>query len=244
MADPRTQAQSITGDTVPERLVVLSPFWIDNRETTVGQLRAFGFPAPTEPVRFENDKRCNTTIDAGPREDLPVNCVSWATANRYCEARGARLPTEAEQEALLGAREGHRFVWGEDDPSCEDTVFARPDPATVGDEVFPTTCSALGIGAQRAGSGRRDVIELGGKRIFDMAGNVAEYAVDVAAPLNASCRSGSFVLDPVCTSGSTRHVLRGTSWSLPAYGARSTSRISDESFAKFHYGFRCARSGR
>lgn len=247
MSDPRVGVLSTSGEQVPERLVVLSPFWIDDREVTVAQLRASGLvTSATEPKRFEEDPKCTYSTAAGPRDDLPANCLVWATANRYCEAKGARLPTEAEQEALLGGREGRRYVWGEDNPTCDDAVLARRDPSSVSsDDPAPTTCSRLGVGPRPAGAGRRDVIEIGGRRIFDIAGNVAEYGADVATELNATCRGRGFTRDPLCTSGSSSHVVRGASWSIGAFGARSTVHLSArDTSSAFDVGFRCARSGR
>ncbi|MFO0005762.1 MAG: formylglycine-generating enzyme family protein, partial [bacterium] len=41
--------------------------------------------------------------------------LSWADADRYCRARGWRLPTEAEwQRAMSAGAEDHRYPWGDD----------------------------------------------------------------------------------------------------------------------------------
>lgn len=44
--------------------------------------------------------------------DHPVTEVYWWGAVQYCEARGARLPTEAEWEAAVRGVEGRLFPWG------------------------------------------------------------------------------------------------------------------------------------
>lgn len=71
---------------------------------------------------------------AGPKElgklapeDAPVTRVSWFAASAYCEARGARLPTENEWEL---AAEG-----SPDDPGFASRIlawYAQPTP-----KVFP-----------------------------------------------------------------------------------------------------------
>lgn len=247
MADPRFQAGSTTGEEIPERLVALSPFWVDDREVTVARMRASGVARASDPApTASNNPYCNYTASPGPTDAFPVNCVTWATADAFCRAKGARLPTDAEQEALLGARHGHRYVWGEDDPTCEDLVFGRAPPErATSEDVLPTSCLRFGVGAQPAGTGRRDVIDIDGRQVFDIAGNLSEWVVDVSTPPQSACRGEGFTRDPVCTRGSSSHITRGTSWALYFFSARASSRLSiPEELATFDIGFRCVRPGR
>ncbi len=244
MTDPRLGATSATGAAVPERLVALSPFWVDDREVTVAQMRASGVAQPRDPVTGKTF--CNYSSAAGPQEAWPVNCVSWATAGAYCRAKGARLPTEGEQEALLGAREGHRYVWGEDDPTCEDVVLSRAVLESFSPEdPVSTNCARFGAGSQPAGSGRRDVVDIDGHRIFDIAGNLSEWSGDVATPSTSACSGRGFTIDPVCARGSDVHVIRGGSWIVSSFGARASSgRNVPMELTAVDLGFRCVRPGR
>lgn len=248
MSDPRITPPSASDRAYPERVVALSPFWIDDREVTVASMRASGVVKNGDPTRRSPESSsCTYTDEASNAEDLPVTCASHATAAEYCAAKGARLPTEAELEALQGGLESRRFVWGEDDPECEDMVFARLDPRKLaaGDAVFTATCSSIGIGPTRAGTARRDVLEIDGARIFDIGGNVAELVADVAAPFPSECWPGGLLVDPLCEkSKSTARIARGASYAVPAAFARSTTRTSVAATARLaDLGFRCVRPG-
>jgi formylglycine-generating enzyme required for sulfatase activity len=61
-------------------------------------------PRAAKPVSVgEPGLRCNASLPGRERE--PINCISFAQAERYCAWRGARLPTEAEwlRAAAVGA---------------------------------------------------------------------------------------------------------------------------------------------
>jgi hypothetical protein len=80
-----------------ERLVAVSPFFVDTTEVTVAQLRAAGLIAellhvddPTSEQRF-----CTFTAAPGPFEGYPVTCLPRAEMVAYCNKRGATLISEA-----------------------------------------------------------------------------------------------------------------------------------------------------
>lgn len=246
MSDPSI-LPSPDGTETPSRVITLSPFYIDAHEVTVAELRASGVAITRDPRLSDGSPAaCTFTATPGPMDDLPVTCITWTRATQYCAAKGARLPTEAEIEFLLSRRLSSRYVWGQDDPDCEDVVTERVDPAGLpGDTFVLTSCARQGIGPARAGTGRRDAAIVGAERIVDLAGNVAEWTKDTFEALGNRCWGAGLAVDPVCERASNARTLRGGSWELPRGDTRSTYRSSALEFRQTpSVGFRCARPGR
>lgn len=104
--------------------------------------------APAAEGRF-----CNTRFD--DRGDHPMNCVDWRQSQAYCEAQGARLPSELEWEyAARGGREYRAYSWGSE----------PPDGRTCWKHV--------------GGSCRVKAFPAGAFGLFDMIGNVWEWTDD------------------------------------------------------------------
>ncbi len=270
MGDPDTRGVPALADSHEERLVVMSPFYLDQAEVTVAQLRerwpalaAGGAVAPPSWVGDSDPSQLDAfaTYTPGPsaadptdaRAKLPVNGVVWSTARAYCESLGKELPSEAMLEFVASGRGREtRFPWGDDEPSCDDAVFAR---AGVGLYfAYSGACrdpSTIGRPAE-AGSGVRDrvlVRDVAGAReglVVDLAGNLTEWTRDAwrestEPPWSAPGYLVDPVADPTGAAGELRAV-RGGSWrgalvDLLA-GARSAR---DPAIDNRSMGFRCAR---
>jgi formylglycine-generating enzyme required for sulfatase activity len=249
MSDPLVQILA-DGKDPPERVAVVSPFWVDATEVTVGTYRASGQPTKDIGRSRGSTTECTFTEAPGANEALPLTCISWNDASAYCKAKGSRLLTEAEFEFMASGRRSARAPWGDDKAGCDDAVLARADPATLetGSEALGA-CAAVGIGPTIPGVGRRDRIATTGGDVVDIYGNVAEWVEDEFDALTGPCWGYGTVFDPVCKNPALVgvHPARGLhfQWGLnPA----STSRFvgnSGETFglATEALGFRCARAG-
>jgi len=223
-----------------EHLVTSSPFYVDTREVTVGDLRAARLATATDPIR---DARCHYADAPDGREDLPANCVSHGLAERYCALRGKTLLTEAAFERLATGAFDADYPWGRTPPSCTDAVYAR-DPK--GSAAPYKACVSIGSGASRAGSGALDRVSFGDREVLDLAGNVAEWMRDVFQDDGESCWGAGVLRDPDCqTSSATQkgHSVRGGSFASSVLSLRASTRIVgsvDDSGAPY-VGFRCMR---
>ncbi|HZU95472.1 MAG TPA: SUMF1/EgtB/PvdO family nonheme iron enzyme, partial [Planctomycetota bacterium] len=136
-------------------------------------------------------------------EKLPVAKVTWQDAQAYATWQKKRLPNELEWEKAARGTKGQRFPWGDQEsPPPEVRIqCAKPSPA---------------------GSSRTDISPFG---VHDMAGNVAEWCVDVFPSQD----------------GKKHHVIRGGAFSKTVPDARCYAREeAEETKAWDDVGFRCA----
>lgn len=167
-------------------------------------------------------------------EKRPVAQVTWDGALSYCQAQGKRLPTEAEWEYAAGGKEGTRFPWGEDPPSCDWAVFGR---------INKQPCHHLGDSTADVGTSAKDRSPLG---VFDLGGNVAEWVMDRFVDRYPQCAGPCPDLGDRDTEspsgGPDIRVMRGGAWYRGAESTRSAGRgMRDRRLPIGDLGFRCAK---
>jgi formylglycine-generating enzyme required for sulfatase activity len=233
--------------------VSISSFCIDTTEVTVDAYRVCSDKGDCKRAGSTNeweglsatdaralDPLC-TARDPDKRRGHPVNCVTWDMANRYCQANGKRLPSEAEWEYAARGSDGRRFPWGDDAPNpallnacgkeCAELGKQAHIPLEAlypGDDGWPTTAPV--------GSFPR------GKSCFgveDLAGNVWEWTSDWYAPYSANAQ-----VDPRGPNTGRHKIVRGGAWNASgALSLRPTTRHRDPPDKRsFGIGFRCATS--
>jgi len=204
-------------DEFPQHRVYLKGFYIDRYEVTVGEFRRFieatGWKAPSIWTVEEWIK-----LYPPPRDNHPMNGVSWYDADAYCRWAGKRLPTEEEWEKAARGTDGRQWPWG-NEPNRPDDVKANTQEAGIGWTVpvgsYPAGVSPYGV--------------------YDMAGNVMEWTSSWYKPYEGS----TLVRDAF---GEKYKVLKGGSWENPAIPlTRSAYRHSvDPKWDHPAHGFRCA----
>lgn len=240
MGNPRLdELDARESDGRSERIVVVSPYFLDRREVTIAEMRA------ARVARVVDDPQeaggpiagCLYTADPGPNDALPVNCLSWQRARAYCAKVGKRMPTEVEWEVAASARESRSFPWGGDLPRCGDAVFDG-----VG-------CSATKPAV--AGSGTRDRVVISGVELVDLAGNLRELVADRFRRGDDACWGEGVLTDPLCDPKTTESPIarsvRGGSFRDAGTLLRASIRtvVADERYAVSDIvGFRCARDAR
>jgi sulfatase modifying factor 1 len=247
-----------------ERLVALSPYYLDRAEVTAAHILASGLAIRETPDGPSLDPRehgdntdyreyCVFRGSESSTDDRAVNCVSWELAQRYCEAQGKTIPTEAQYEFAARGRGISAFVWGYDAPRCEDAVFHATESegwsvgSRCGGDVSPS----------RGGLGRRDVLALPDGSVVDLAGNVAEWTLDLWNRDTEPCWAAPLLVDPLCTTPSAtdglHHSARGGAFDQPSLLTRagvrptrlylSSMQAGTETWVRdrANIGFRCAR---
>jgi formylglycine-generating enzyme required for sulfatase activity len=231
-------------DEKPQHEVKLDPFHLDQFEVTVAQYAAFlnrigtykeacsghdclhpRFEAGFTSYLIEEDQGDGSFIyiPFTGYSNYPINHVSWYGAQAYCEAMGARLPTEAEWEFAARGDDGRIYPWGNETPDETKAVFA----STSYDNLKPV--DALPDGQSPFG-------------IYGMAGSLWEWTNDwydedyyEISPRN----------NPLGPEINLNKVIRGGAWpdNNLADRIRSANRSNfTPDFISATVGFRCARS--
>ncbi|MBX3205906.1 MAG: SUMF1/EgtB/PvdO family nonheme iron enzyme [Labilithrix sp.] len=201
----------------PSRVAVVSPFWIDKTEVTVGAYRAcVERGACPRPARTS----ASCTYDLGDAM-LPVSCVPWTSAQAYCTTMNKRLPREVEWELAARGTSAIKYPWGGGGTSGCGTAV------TLASEKTQRSCG--GKKPARVGSRPGGASPYG---LHDMSGNVEEWVADWY---------GEAVSDLSPRAGAS-HVLRGGGWlSLPSQAKTTSRNWGSAREMGPNVGFRCAR---
>jgi sulfatase modifying factor 1 len=244
-----TDATSVQIESPDPRLVVVSPFYLQSTEVTVAQYRSSGLSLvggwTGSRAGTNAGDWCTFTASPGPFEKMPLNCVSAFEARAYCAAKGGELPTEAQFAYAAGGLSGKPFVWGRDQPVCEDAVYGRAGWGVLANLVSPCREPNPPGHFTEPGSGKLDRLDIEGNVIVDLAGNLTEWTSDFWNRLEEPCwqRPGVYK-DPRCSSISATDgallVVRGGNWTGPFNMMQSTKRRGLEPNEKsISAGFRC-----
>lgn len=196
------------------------------------------------------DPKANPSVNQG--DNYPQTDISWdliktgfLTKLNDLTGRSYRLPTEAEWEYV--AKGGH------DTDICRGLTEIFEDSSLTGDERRTKAYAFLAatpryplygasdngadldlyIRATTSGVRDRDAILIGGRKVYDMNGNIWEWCEDFYQnDFYEKCITDSdyryaeqgFVSNPVCEDKSyAAHSFRGGSWRFDAKNCRSTS---------------------
>jgi eukaryotic-like serine/threonine-protein kinase len=230
-------------DEFPEHVVrITRPFYLGDREVTVGQFRAF-VQATKYRTEAERNGRGGHVYDPvskeliedprvdwrNPRnsipqaEDDPVVQVTRDDAAAFCEwlskkeRRAYRLPTEAEWEYSCRAGTGTRWNTGDDPSQLNDSAWTLDNAKFRNHPVGRKKPNAWDL--------------------YDMHGNVWEWCSDWYGPYPSKETT-----DPIGPPKGEKAVLRGGSWDFgTVVRTRSASRLPDPSNrSHFTHGFRVA----
>jgi formylglycine-generating enzyme len=210
-------------DEQPVREVLLSPFWLDTREVSVGDYGRCVAARRCKPIPFHQGAR---RFDY---PNLPATLVRHDDAERYCRFVGGSLPTEAQFERAARGETRRVYPWG----NLYNSRLANHgklalSPRETGDgfsELAPV--EAFSVASTPEG-------------VLQLAGNASEWVRDRYLPYynDADRRNPQ---GPDANSGATERVVRGGGYLSPRGRIRGAAR---DSAAPEHrgadLGFRCA----
>jgi formylglycine-generating enzyme required for sulfatase activity len=256
-----------------ERLVVISPFFVELQPHTVADFRHQIYTgALKQPVALilwdaanpgDQTYYCTGTVQATPDDPmdthakLPMNCLAWETASRFCQSYGRTLPTEAQMEFVASGRGLERgYPWGDDSPGCADAIWGRGGRGFY--MLYSSDCRGIDEpgGLTPSGAGARDRVVLAephdgsSRTVVDLGGNLSTWTLDKWSRQDEPFWSAPGVFhDPIAdfdsVDGAGRS-LRGGAWAYPAATARAAVRSWQAELSSSEptsNGARCVRPG-
>jgi formylglycine-generating enzyme required for sulfatase activity len=235
-------------DPVPLRPAIVSPFFLDKTEYTVGRLRSllargtFQGNLPTmsngtDPATSNFCTWLGPTV--GTNDRLPLNCMTVQMAMQACQADGGTLPSEAQWEhAARGRGQRRLFPWGDEDATCCAASVDRQ--STPG---FVSSCTAEGIepvGSHTPTSACNGLGDVSRDGVLDLDGSLTEAMADALDPYDAPCWTSAGILhDPLCTDAASPGTTgRGSNW-LSGITITLPTRFLFSTLTPQSQGFRC-----
>ncbi|MFO0547110.1 MAG: SUMF1/EgtB/PvdO family nonheme iron enzyme [Polyangiaceae bacterium] len=226
-------------DAVPIRPTLHAPFFMDQTEVTVGELRALvadGYSGPLPTTQSAQFPDC--TWSPATSADMPVNCILYAVADLVCAERGGTVPSEAQWEhAARGRGERRLFAWVGNQINCCSASLGR----------FPNAGCDGGYGAEPVKSHPGDDAcpgDVSRDGVFDLTGSVGEIVLDTFGSYADACwqPDGPLAIphDPICDETSLR-LSRGAAWNA-AFGDATLPARKSFGEAGSDQGFRCVYS--
>ena len=226
--------------------VAINPVFIGQFEVTNGQYKAFlnDLDGQEREAMIPDSTSWNREIgvpwhsyfNSESFNDYPVVAVSWDQANAFAEWAGLRLPAESEWEfAARSGVSGRIYPWDGIDIRSRRTGQVLANFAPGGDYATDGFVLTSPVG----------VFPANNYRLYDIAGNVAEWCQDAYHPSYSTLtRSGSQLVTPIYQNEEEpRRIVRGGSWaSSEFYVGVGVRDFRHKNHTSPRIGFRVARS--
>jgi formylglycine-generating enzyme required for sulfatase activity len=239
-------------DPVPLRPAIVSPFFLDKTEYTVGRFRSLlargtyqgDMPTLSNGTDPATSNFCTWLGSTdGVNDRLPLNCITLKLAMQACQADGGTLPTEAQWEhAARGRGQRRLFPWGNEDATCCAASVDRQ--STPG---FVSSCTAEGIepvGSHTPTAACNGLGDVSRDGVLDMDGSMTEAMADAIDPYDAPCWTSAGILhDPLCMDSTSPGTTgRGSNW-ISSITITTPTRFFFDILSVQSQGFRCAYKG-
>jgi formylglycine-generating enzyme required for sulfatase activity len=181
----------------PERVVHLDKFAIDVHEVTMEQYRYCEQMEKCSLLQRDSASISATAdyFNDPAYNEVPAMMATWAQAQEYCKFVGKRLPTEFEWERVAGgggtdveAKRLYPEAMSASNGGVGSTSLA-PKPCAA--SINTNLCNAGANVPKTVMSSEDDWVVVGGQKVWDLAGNVAEWTLsdadDPNSLLGATC---------------------------------------------------------
>jgi len=171
--NPATDLNDLKGNACTAHEVEVSDFYIQDTEVTNREIEAFR--ETFSDIKLIKWKACCELLTKDfkrPAIDVsqsPAVCIDHATAQRYSQSVGGRLPTEAEWEYAARSR-GQNLKWSWKGGNARKGGPIAHLMRSAALNPFPVPVKTF------AGEDETD------QHVFDMTGNVREWCLDVYKP--------------------------------------------------------------
>jgi len=204
------------------------------RQITIGSF--FMGMYPVTQADYQEVMGINPSAFKGP--DLPVEQVSWFDAVEYCNKLSIK-----EGLAPVYTVTGSNVTWNRDAKGYRLPTEAEWEYACrAGTQTPFNTGTSINDAGWFSGNSKGQTQPVGGKLpnswgLYDMHGNVLEWCWDWLGNYSAGAQT-----DPQGVSSGKNRVYRGGSWRFEAHQTRSAFRFGNNPYLRtFIVGFRIAR---